>query len=165
MYQKEPSELTGLILIHHQKMYITLMTLYIPYTELQDILQAKTGKEVLLRTINEKTMSFGYDLKVKLPIVGTVSKTLWLNITVEGLVDEDLHLTYEAERGGDLLLKTLQKVISSAKYSSYVDFLDNKKVIVHLHRVEEIHKALQQLKIDSHIFKEDKVVLMFKVKV
>lgn len=141
------------------------MTLYIPYTELQDILKAKTGKDVLLRTINEKTVSFVYDLNMKLPVIGTVSKTVWLNVTVDKLVDEELHLTYEAGRGGDVLIKALQKVIPSAKYSSYVDFLDNKKIIVHLYRVEEIHKALQQLKVDSLIFKEDKVVLMFKVKV
>lgn len=141
------------------------MTLYIPYTELQDILKAKTGKDVLLRTINEKTVSFDYDLNMKLPVIRTVSKTVWLNVTVNKLVDEELHLTYEAGRGGDVFIKALQKVIPSAKYSSYVDFLDNKKIIVHLYRVEEFHKALQQLKVDSLIFKEDKVVLMLKVKV
>lgn len=140
------------------------MTLYLTFNELQDILKAKTGKDVLFRTVNEKTVSIGYDLKVKLPIVGTVSKTVWLNIIVEGLTDEELHLAYEAGRGGDLLIKALQKVIPSAKYSNYVVLLVDKKIIVHLSKIEEVHKALQQISVESLAFKDDNVILMFNVK-
>ena len=140
------------------------MTINIPFFELQDILKAKTGKDVLFRTVNDNTVSIGYDLKVKLPVVGTVSKTVWLNITIDEIVDEDLHLTYEAGLGGDLLIKTLQKVIPSAKYLSYVDVKSDKKVIVHLHKIEDVHRALQQIDVEEINFKDDEVILMFKFK-
>lgn len=140
------------------------MKLIIPFNEIQDILIAKTGKDVLFHVVNAKTVNISTDLKVKIPLVGMVSKNVWLNITIDRLVDEDLHLTYEAGLGGDLLIKAIQKVVPSVKYSNFVELLDKQKIIVHLASIDDVHRALQQIDVESLNFEDDNVILKFKVK-
>lgn len=75
------------------------MTLSVSFQEIYDILVAKIGKKILLKTVNDKTVTVGYEQKMRVPMIGTVHKIVWLNITVEKLQNEELHLSYDAGRG------------------------------------------------------------------
>ena len=50
------------------------MKLQIPLTEATSLVKEKTGQDVALEIINSNTVKLGYKLKVKVPLLGEVSK-------------------------------------------------------------------------------------------
>lgn len=139
------------------------MTLSVSFQEIYDILVAKTGKKILLKTVNDKTVTVGYEQKMRVSMIGTVHKIVWLNITVEKLQNEELHLSYDAGRGGDLLIKILLAIIPTSKYSDYVDIGKDKHVVVHLQKIDKVRQVLQQITVNDIRFQDTTVVIMFNL--
>ncbi len=139
------------------------MTISISFSELQEIIKAKTGKKVLFKTINDRTIAIGYELKARIPVIGTISKTVWLNITVLELQDEDLHLAYDTGREGDLFIRILLTVIPTSKYSNYVDLGKNRHIIVHLANEEQVHQTLQKVRVNCIKFQGTAAIIAFRL--
>lgn len=139
------------------------MNLIISFAELEDILVSKTGKKILLNTVNDKTVAIGYELKTRVLVIGTVCKTVWLDITVEKLQNEELHLIYNAGRGGDLLVKILLSFIPTSKYSEYVDIGKDRHVVVHLQNIDEVRPALQKIQVQNIRFQDATAVIEFNL--
>lgn len=139
------------------------MTISISFSELQEIIKAKTGKKVFLKTINDRTIAIGYELKVRIPVIGAISKTVWLNITVLELLDEELHLAYDAGCEGDLLIKMLLMAIPTSKYSNYVDLGKDRHIIVHLANEEQVHQTLQKVRVNCIKFQGTAAIIAFNL--
>lgn len=139
------------------------MQLNIPFTELTGLIKAKAHKDIQLRQVSEKTIGIGYTINVKVPIIGAVNKTVEVKITVKDIVGNDLHLSYDADSAGDLIMKGIIKLVPQEKLSSVIDFKENSIVVLHLGRIEKLQEALKHIVINAIRF-EDDIVVDFSVK-
>lgn len=140
------------------------MKLNIPLTELSSLIKAKAHKDIQLRQISERTLSIGYVINVKVPIIGTINKTIEIRITVKSIVGDDLHLSYDAGASGDLIIKGLVKLIPQEKFSSTIDFKENSIVILHLGKIEKLQEPLKYIQINDISFNEEEAKIDFSLK-
>ena len=65
------------------------MKLQIPLTEVCCIAKEKTGQDVCLEIKDRNTIKLNYNAKIKIPLVGEVSKTVNCDLTVDAIDGED----------------------------------------------------------------------------
>lgn len=137
------------------------MELQIPLIEASRLVNAKSGKDIALTVINSKTIQVGYDVKVKVPILGEMSKNVVLDVTIDKLVGEKLHLSYSARgMGMDLILKGLLAVLPT----SCVVADGHNTLILDLSKIESAHKVLSQIEVEDIMFKDECMIADFTVK-
>lgn len=66
------------------------MVLNVPVNEAVEMIKAKANKPISLRIVNAKTINVGYEVSVKLPLIGNKSK----NITIDFIIDKVVTQTY-----------------------------------------------------------------------
>lgn len=140
------------------------MQLNIPLTELSSLIKAKAHKDIQLGQISERTLNIGYVMNVKVPIIGTINKTIEIRITVKSIVGDDLHLSYDAGASGDLIIKGLVKLIPQEKFSSTIDFKENSIVTLHLGKIEKLQEPLKYIQINDISFNEEEAKIDFSLK-
>ena len=78
------------------------MILQVPISEAVELIRQKSGKTVLLKVVNGNTITIGYEINVKVPIIGQVSKNVNVNVTIDKVEKEDVYLHYAVGmHGGD----------------------------------------------------------------
>ena len=141
------------------------MQLLIPFTEASDMIKTKSGQTINLSTVDEKTVKVEYRIQKRIPILGDISKEFSLNLTYKGLVNEVLKLSYSADAVGiDLIIKGLLAIVSSLVEQKVVEIGENNLMLVHLDKIENVHKALQQIDVEDIRFQEGMAVADFHIK-
>ena len=139
------------------------MKLSIPFSEIAEIIKARSGREVVLAQKDEKTIAVEYVMKMALPLVGEISKSFGADLRLVGIEGERVHLKYEvcgalnmAIRGGLALFPEY----ANQKYFT----VDGNDVTVHLDAIENVHEALQRIDVKSVEFVPEGAVAEFSVK-
>ena len=141
------------------------MILNIPVNEVIDIIKANTQKSISLRVVNENTINVGYDVNVKIPLIGNVSKTISIDLILDKVVDTDIYLHYSTGiAAGDSVVKTLLSHILTAIDSKIVDRNDDGCFTVHLKEIKQLEVALEKIKINSISFGQDAILVEFTPK-
>lgn len=70
------------------------MVLNIPVNEAVELIKAKANKPISLRTVSANTINVGYEVNVKVPILGHISKTISIDIIIDSVIDADIRLRY-----------------------------------------------------------------------
>jgi hypothetical protein len=141
------------------------MTLNIPIQEAITLIKDKSGKDVSLKVVDKNTITVGYTISKTMPLIGSISKKVDVNVTIDKVIDNNLYLRYATGVfGGDMILNKLLSVLPSFTNSEIVDKDYNGGLIVHLNKIKKIQKFAEQIELKSISFGEDSVISDFIVK-
>lgn len=124
------------------------MNVFISYSEIQNIVFSKTGKNIVLSFRDDRTVIVGHTLSVRIPLLGQIEKDIKANITIEEIHGMDIKLKYSMSLGMEMLFsgvrKTLGNIIDNSQLLSWGE--DSKIIILHLDKIAE--------KMDIHNFNQ-----------
>lgn len=141
------------------------MKLQIPITEACHIVKEKTGQDVTLEIKSNGTINLGYKLKVKVPFLGEVSKTVDCDITVENFDGEILYLKYAtAGIGIDLILKGIIAASPALSTKKVIEPLDGNRLKINLGEIEKVHEVLEKVTVNGINFINENVEIYFCLK-
>ena len=109
----------------------------IEYSEIQSLVKSKTGREIGLSAIDERTVKAEAKVNVKVPFLGKIEKSVGVNVSVEKIEGNDVHLKYDGCMGTDMIIGGLLSFLSSTPAMKVVEKTPGNGIVVHLDEVEE----------------------------
>lgn len=126
----------------------------IEYSEIQSLVKSKTGREIGLSAINERTVKAEAKVSVKVPFLGKIEKSIGVNVSVEKIEGNDVHLKYDGDMGTDMIIGGLLSFLSSTPAMKMVGKTQGNGIVVHLDEVEEARKVLDLVELTGIMFQE-----------
>lgn len=142
------------------------MILDIPVNEAIEIIKAKAHKPISLRTVNESTINAGYEVNVKVPLLGPISKTISIDIIIDKVVDTDIF--FHCSTGiaaGDSVIKALLSYFMTSNDSKVIDVHDNGHITAHLKEIKQLEGVLEKIRLNSLSFGQDSIFADFIPKI
>ena len=131
----------------------------IEYSEIQSLVKSKTGREIGLSAIDERTVKAEAKVSVKVPFLGEIEKSIGVNVSVEKIEGNDVHLKYEGGMGTDMIIGGLLSFLSSTPAMKVVEKTQGNGIVVHLDEVEEARKVLDLVELTGIMFQEKGVTV------
>ena len=135
------------------------------YSEIQSLVKSKTGREIGLSAIDERTVKAEAKVNVKVPFLGKIEKSVGVNVSVEKIEGNDVHLEYEGGMGTDMIIGGLLTFLSSSPAMKMVEKTQGNGIVVHLDEVEEARKVLDLVELTGIAFNDNAVDIEGKLKV
>ena len=135
------------------------------YSEIQSLIKAKTGREIRLSAIDEQTVKAEAKVSVKVPFLGELEKSIGVNVSVEKIEGNDVHLKYEGGMGTDMIIGGLLTFLSSSPALKLMGKTQGNGIVVHLDEVEEARKVLDLVELTGIAFNDNAVDIEGKLKV
>ena len=135
------------------------MNIILDYQELQSLVRQKTGREIALSAINERTVKAEAKVSVKVPFLGEIEKSIGVNVSVEKIEGNDVHLQYEGGMGTDMIIGGLLTFLSSSPAMKMVEKTQGNGIVVHLDEVEEARKVLDIVEFTNIVFLENGITV------
>ena len=136
----------------------------IKYSEIQSLVKSKTGREIGLSAIDERTVKAEAKVNVKVPFLGNIEKSVGVNVSVEKIEGNDVHLKYEGGMGTDMIIGGLLTFLSSSPAMKMVEKTQGNGIVVHLYEVEEARKALDVVELTNIVFQEKGVTVEGRIR-
>ena len=140
------------------------MQVTIEYSEIHALVKSKTGREIGLSAINERTIKAEAKASVKVPFLGKIEKSVGVNVSVEKIEGNDVHLKYDGCMGTDMIVGGLLSFLSSSPAMKVVEKTPGNGIVVHLNEVEEARKVLDIVKLSNIVFQENGVAVEGKIR-
>ena len=131
----------------------------IEYSEIQSLVKSKTGREIGLSAIDERTVKAEAKVSVKVPFLGKIEKSVGVNVSVEKIEGNDVHLKYEGGIGTDMIIGGLLTFLSSSPALKLMGKTQGNGIVVHLDEVEEARKVLGIVELTNIEFQENGVTV------
>ena len=131
----------------------------IEYSEIQSLVKSKTGREIGLSATDERTVKAEAKVSVKVPFLGEIEKSIGMNVSVEKIEGNDVHLKYEGGMGTDMIIGGLLTFLSSSPAMKMVGKTQGNGIVVHLDEVEEARKVLDLVELTGIMFQEKGVTV------
>ena len=135
------------------------MKAIITFSEIQSLVKSKTGREIGLSAIDERTVKAEAKVNVKVPFLGEIEKSIGVNVSVEKIEGNDVHLKYEGGMGTDMIIGGLLSFLSSTPAMKMVEKMPGNGIVVHLNEVEEARKVLDIVEFTNIVFLENGVTV------
>lgn len=135
------------------------MKITIKFSEIQSLVKAKSGREVVLSAVDEQTVKAEAKVSVKVPLLGEISKTVGLKVKVERIDGNELFLKYDGGLGTDMIINGLLTFIASTPAKKIVEKMQGNGIFVHLDGIEEARKVLEMVKLTGILFHEDHIAV------
>lgn len=142
------------------------MVLYIPVNEAVEIIKAKTNKPISLRVVSTNTINVGYEVNVKIPLIGYKSKTISIDIIIDKVVNTDIY--FHSSTGiaaGDSVIKVLLSFLPAINDSKVIDRQGDGHITVHLNEINQLKDSLEKVTINSISFEKDSILVDFTPKI
>ena len=136
----------------------------IEYSEIQSLIKAKAGREIVLSAIDEQTMKAEAKVGVKVPFLGEIGKGIGVNVSVEKIEGNDIHLKYDGSMGTDMIIGGLLTFLSSTPAMKMVEKTYGNGIAVHLDEVEEASKVLDILELTNIVFQEEGITIEVRIR-
>ena len=136
----------------------------IEYSEIQSLVKSKTGREIGLSAIDERTVKAEAKVNVKVPFLGKIEKSVGVNVSVEKIEGNDVHLKYDGCMGTDMIVGGLLSLLYSSPAMKVVEKTPGNGIVVHLNEVEEARKVLDIVKLSNIVFQENGVAVEGKIR-
>ena len=136
----------------------------IEYSEIQSFVKVKTGREIGLSAIDDRTVKAEAKVSVKVPFLGEIEKSIGVNVSVEKIEGNDVHLQYEGGMGTDMIIGGLLTFLSSSPAMKMVEKTQGNGIVVHLYEVEEARKALDVVELTNIVFQEKGVTVEGRIR-
>ena len=137
----------------------------IEYSEIQSLVKSKTGREIGLSAIDERTVKAEAKVSVKVPFLGEIEKSIGVNVSVEKIEGNDVHLQYDGGMGTDMIIGGLLTFLSSSPALKLMLKTQGNGIVVHLDEVEEARKVLDLVELTGIAFNDNAVDIEGKLKV
>ena len=131
----------------------------IEYSEIQSLVKSKTGREIGLSAIDERTVKAEAKVSVKVPFLGKIEKSIGVNVSVEKIEGNDVHLKYEGGMGTDMIIGGLLTFLSSTPAMKMVEKTQGNGIIVHINEIKEAQKVLEMVELTNIVFQENSVTV------
>ena len=141
------------------------MNAIIYYQEIQSLIKAKTGREIVLSAIDELTVKAEAKVSVKVPFLGEIEKSIGVDVSVEKIEGNDVHLQYNGGMGTDMIIGGLLTFLSSSPALKLMGKTQGNGIVVHLDEVEEARKVLDLVELTGIAFNDNAVDIEGKLKV
>ena len=141
------------------------MNIILDYQEVQSLVRQKTGREIALSAINERTVKAEAKVSVKVPFLGEIEKSIGVNVSVEKIEGNDVHLKYDGGMGTDMIIGGLLSFLSFTPAMKVVEKSQGNGIVVHLDEVEEARKVLDLVELTGIAFNDNAVDIEGKLKV
>ena len=141
------------------------MNIILDYQEIQSLVRQKTGREIALSAINERTVKAEAKVSVEVPFLGEIEKSIGVNVSVEKIEGNDVHLKYDGGMGTDMIIGGLLSFLSSTLAMKVVEKTQGNGIVVHLDEVEEARKVLDLVELTGIAFNDNAVDVEGKLKV
>ena len=135
------------------------MDITIRFQEIQSLVKSKTGREIGLSAIDERTVKVEAKVSVKVPFLGEIEKSIGVNVSVEKIEGNDVHLQYEGGMGTDMIIGGLLTFLSSSPALKLMLKTQGNGIVVHLDEVEEARKVLDLVELTGIMFQEKGVTV------
>ena len=129
------------------------------YSEIQSLIKAKTGREIVLSAIDEQTVKAEAKVSVKVPFLGEIEKSIGVNVSVEKIEGNDVHLKYEGGMGTDMIIGGLLAFLSSTPAMKMVEMTQGNGIVVHLAEIKEAQKVLEMVELTNIVFQESGITV------
>ena len=136
----------------------------IEYSEIQSFVKVKTGREIGLSAIDDRTVKAEAKVSVKVPFLGEIEKSIGVRVSVEKIEGNDVHLKYEGGIGTDMIIGGLLTFLSSSPAMKMVEKTQGNGIVVHLYEVEEARKALDVVELTNIVFQEKGVTVEGRIR-
>lgn len=140
------------------------MKIVIGYDEIHAFVEAKTGREVVLNAVDERTVKVDAKVRVKVPFLGEIDKNIDINVAVERIEGEDVYLRYDGGMGTDMMISGLLTFMSSTPALRMVEKNHGNGLIVHLSEISEARKVLDTVELTNIVFQDNSVVAEGRLK-
>ena len=143
-----------MMVINHQESIGMNMKLQIPYKELEAFLMKRYDQQVKLAFVDEKTISVTKKV---------VIKDATVNVSVDKIAGNDIILSYQAGFGIEWIIKGAL-IWFKDSISSFIDELEDNKLLLHLDRIDQLNNILEKIKIKAVNFDDLNVNVAFIAK-
>lgn len=140
------------------------MNIILDYQEIQSLVRQKTGREIALSAINERTVKAEAKVSVKVPFLGEIEKSIGVNVSVEKIEGNEVHLQYEGGMGTDMIIGGLLTFLSSSPALKLMGKTQGNGIVVHLDEVEEVRKVLEMVELTGIMFQEKGVTVEGRIR-
>lgn len=141
------------------------MNAIIYYHEIQSLVKSKTGREIGLSAIDDRTVKAEAKVSVKVPFLGEIEKSIGVNVSVEKIEGNDVHLKYDGGMGTDMVIGGLLSFLSSTPAMKVVEKTQGNGIVVHLDEVEEARKVLDLVELTGIAFNDNAVDIEGRLRV
>ena len=131
------------------------MNITIRFQEIQSLVKSKTGREIVLSAIDEQTVKAEAKVSVKVPFLGEIKKSIGVNVSVEKIEGNNVHLKYEGGMGTDMIIGGLLTFLSSTPAMKMVEKTQGNGIVVHLNEIKEAQKVLEIIELTDIVFQDN----------
>ena len=131
------------------------MNITIRFQEIQSLVKSKTGREIVLSAIDEQTVKAEAKVSVKVPFLGEIEKSIGVNVSVEKIEGNNVHLKYEGGMGTDMIIGGLLTFLSSTPAMKMVEKTQGNGIVVHLNEIKEAQKVLEMVELTDIVFQDN----------
>ena len=131
------------------------MNITIRFQEIQSLVKSKTGREIVLSAIDEQTVKAEAKVSVKVPFLGEIKKSIGVNVSVEKIEGNNVHLKYEGGMGTDMIIGGLLTFLSSTPAMKMVEKTQGNGIVVHLNEIKEAQKVLEMVELTDIVFQDN----------
>lgn len=140
------------------------MKAIITFSEIQSLVKSKTGREIVLSAIDERTVKAEAKVSVKVPFLGEIEKSIGVNVSVEKIEGNDVHLKYDGSMGTDMIIGGLLTFLSSTPAMKMVEKTQGNRIVVHLNEIKEAQKVLEMVKLVATCFHDSGICIEGKIR-
>lgn len=140
------------------------MKISINFSEIQNLVHSKTGREVVLSVVDERTVKAETKMSVKVPFFGKIEKSVGLNVTVEQIDGQNIYLKYDGGMGTDMIIGGLLTFLSSSSFQKMMERTHDNGIVVHLNAIEKAQKVLEIVALIDIAFQNESVVVVGKLR-
>ena len=134
------------------------------YSEIQSLVKSKTGREIGLSAIDDRTIKADAKVSVKVPFLGEIEKSIGVNVSVEEIEGNDVYLKYEGGMGTDMIIGGLLSFLSSTPAMKMVEKTQGNGIVVHLAEIKEVQKVLEMVELTNIVFLEKGVTVEGRIR-
>ena len=141
------------------------MQVKIEYNELQSLVRARTGREIVLSAVDGQTVKVEAKVEVKVPLLGKIEKNIGMNVSVEQIEGNDIRLKYDGGIGTDMLVGALLTFLASdPEAAKMMEKTPGNGIVVHLDEIKEARKVLEVVELTNIVFQEKSVIVEGRIR-
>ena len=140
------------------------MKAIITFSEIQSLVKSKTGREIGLSAIDERIVKAEAKVSVKVPFLGEIEKSIGVNVSVEKIEGNNVHLKYEGGMGTDMIIGGVLSFLSSTPAMKMVEKTQGNRIVVHLNEIKEAQKVLEMVKLVAICFHDSGICIEGKIR-
>lgn len=133
------------------------MQFNLSYTEIEQLIVNKTGKELPLAYGGPHTLRISY----KVPLMGFVG----LDINVDRINGSDIFLSYSGGAGIEFMVRTALGQVKKQQGGELIEILDGNKLLLSLGKSEQLAPIFERIEVKDIHFDERLIMVDFIPKV